>query len=51
MSGAVLSVVELSHFVSATAVLAGLSVLVVRQLWSLDFVRARLKQAAKSSGQ
>ena len=43
--------IQLSHFAAAGMLLAGISMLIARRVYSLEFVRARRESAAKSSAQ
>ena len=51
MSEAISDLIQLSHFAAAGMLLAGISMLVARRVYSLEFVRARRESAAKSSAQ
>jgi len=51
MNEAISDLIQLSHFAAAGMLLAGISMLIARRVYSLEFVQARRKSAAKSSGQ
>ena len=42
--------IQLSHFAAAGMLMAGISILIARRIYNLEFVRVRRESAAKSSG-
>ena len=51
MSEAISDLIQLSHFAAAGMLLARISMLIARRVYSLEFVRVRRESAAKSSAQ